>query len=124
LRAAIEPSIRHFHGHEEEILVDRHIALAARADHRSHQCGVCRIGDVVDIYSIKIALKEVIALEGEVGVGECELGDRQLNCFGKFRDVADAELADCLLHFGIVGIGCTELEGVGLFEQEKMPDAQ
>src|SRR5579859_8087174 len=99
------------------------IALATRADHRSEQRGVCGIGYVVDVHAVKIPEEEVIALEGEIGVRESELGDRQLNRFGKFRDVTDTELADGFLHFRIVGIGCAELKGVGLFKQKKMPDA-
>src|ERR1700690_3306597 len=116
LGTAIQTSIGHFNGHEEEVLVNRDITLAAGADQRGEESGVGGIGDVVDIDAVEISLEEVIALESKIGIGESELGNYHLKLFGHFRGIADAELAESLLDFGIVGIGGTKLKGVRLLE--------
>src|SRR5260370_40467676 len=99
------------------------MGLTAGADHRSQQRGVCRAGDVVDIYAVEISLEEVVALEGEVRVRECKLRDRELDRLGKLRDVTDAELADGLLNLWVVGIRYAELKRVGFLEQKEGLDA-
>ena len=87
LIAAIEASIRHFYRHEQQIFVNRNIALAAWANQRGQQCGLRRIGNVIDADPVKISLKKMIALECEVGVRECELRDYHLQRFRDFRHV-------------------------------------
>src|SRR5215510_7836872 len=54
LRTAVEAAVRHFNRHEHQVLVNRHIALPAWTDHRSQETGLCRIGDVKNIDTIKV----------------------------------------------------------------------
>ena len=103
LRAAIQPSVGHFHGHEHQVFVDRHIALPAGADHRGHQRGVCRIADVKNIHAVEISLEQVVALEGEVGVGEGQLRNHQLQRLGHFGDIPDAQLLTVFSTLGLLG---------------------
>ena len=123
LRAAIQPSIRHFHGHEHQVFVDGDIALAAGADHRSHQRSFGRIADVENIHAIEIAHEQMIAFKGHVGVRKSQLRDHQLYRFWNLRDVADAHLLDHLQHLGIIGVVHAQLKRVRLLHQQKMLDA-
>ena len=91
LRTAIQSAVRHLHRHEEQVLVNGHVALPARTHHRSQQSGLRRIGDVVDVDAVKVSLKQVIALERQVRVGKSELSDNQLERLWHLRGVADAE---------------------------------
>src|ERR1700735_5463356 len=78
LRAAIQTAIRHLYRHEEQIFVYRNIALPARAHQRSQQRSLRRIGDVINIHAVKVSLEKVVALKGQVRVGERELRDHNL----------------------------------------------
>src|SRR5689334_22902513 len=49
LCAAIETAIWLLDRHEHQVLVNRHIPLAARTNHRRYQLGLSGIGDVIDI---------------------------------------------------------------------------
>ena len=70
LEAAIEPAARLLDRHEQQVAVDRHVALSAGADHRREQPRPPRILDVVGVEAVVVADDRVGALEGEVGVGE------------------------------------------------------
>ena len=72
LRTAIDPPARLLDRHEEQVLVDGHLALPARADDRRHDLRVGRIGDVVDLEAVEVSDEGVVALEGEIGVDERE----------------------------------------------------
>ncbi len=61
-----------FSGHEEEVLVDRHVALRCRAIVRQPQTRRRWIGDVPDLVAVVVALDGVVALEGEIRVGAAE----------------------------------------------------
>src|SRR4029079_9397305 len=78
LRTAIEPAVRHLDRHEEQVPVNGDVALPARTHQRGQQTGLRRVRNVVDVDAVKISLEHAIALEREVGVGECELGENQL----------------------------------------------
>src|SRR5205814_336368 len=53
---AINAAIWHLDRHKHQVLVDRHISLSTRTNHRGDQPGLSRIGDVIDVDTIKIAL--------------------------------------------------------------------
>ena len=59
--------------HEQQVLVDRHVALAARADDSGLQRRGRRVRDVVDLEAVEVADERVVALEGHVGVDEAEV---------------------------------------------------
>ena len=117
MRAAIEAAVGHFHGHEQEVFVHRDIALAAGADHRGQQRGLGGIGDVINIYAVKISLEEMVALEREVRVREGELSDHDLQWLRDLHSAANAELLNGFLDFRIIGIGGAELKRVGLLHE-------
>src|SRR6185503_3268843 len=75
LSAAVQPPIRHFNRHEEKVFVNRYVVLSAGTDHRSQQTRLRWIGDVVDTEAVKVSLKEMIALESNIRVGESELSN-------------------------------------------------
>src|SRR4030095_1878245 len=56
LGTAIEATVGHLHRHEEEIFVNRRIALPTRTYHRGQQGGLRRIRDVGDIDAIEVSL--------------------------------------------------------------------
>ncbi len=122
LCAAIQASIRHFHGHEQQILVHRHIALPARAHHRSHDRGLRRIGDVVNVDAVKIPWKRWLPWNARVRVREGRFPARS-----PLQPSASAtmpppmpSLADRLLHLGIVRLVRPELKRFGLLDQQQV----
>ena len=64
--------------HEHQVLVNRNVALSARADHSRQQLRICRIRDVIDTNPVEVSLKKVVALESNVRVGESKLSKDQL----------------------------------------------
>ena len=70
LGAAVEASAGFLRGHEQQVAVDGHVALAAGTHDRDVQLDVAGVGDVVDLEAVVVALEEVIPLECEVRVGE------------------------------------------------------
>ena len=69
LRAAIDACAGGFHRHEEEMAVDRYVSLSAGAHHRSRELGLGGIRDVVEVQAVIVADEDVVAAEGQVGVG-------------------------------------------------------
>ncbi len=65
----------------------------------------------------------MVALEGQVRVGERELRNDQLERLGHLRGTADAKLADGLLHLGIISVGRAKLKRVRLPDQHDVLDA-
>ena len=78
LRAAIDAAVRHLHRHEHQVLINRHIALSAGTNHRSHQFGLRRIGDVINTDAVEISQKQPTALERDVRVREAQPRKHQL----------------------------------------------
>src|SRR5690606_13767919 len=68
LRPAVQPSAQALTGYEQQVAVDRHVALRRGADVADLEPRVCRIGDVPDLEPVVVALDHVIAREGEVRV--------------------------------------------------------
>ena len=66
------PAARLLDRHDQQVAVDRDVALPARADHRGDEARVLRILDVVGIEAVEVAGEEVLALERQVGVGEVQ----------------------------------------------------
>src|SRR5262245_56815536 len=75
LYAAIDAAIWHLDRHKHQVLVNRHIPLPARTNHRRYQLGLGGIGDVIDIDAIKITLKQVFSLERKVRVCKRQLSE-------------------------------------------------
>src|SRR2546423_3656649 len=75
LCAAIEAAIWLLDRHKHQVLVNRHISLSTRTNHRGQQLGFRRVGDVIDIDAIKITLEQVVSLEGEVRVCKRQLSN-------------------------------------------------
>jgi hypothetical protein len=73
LYAAIDAAIWHLDRHKHQVLVNRHIPLPTRTNHRRYQLGLSGIGDVIDIDAVKITHKQVISLEGNVRVCKRQL---------------------------------------------------
>ena len=69
LRAAIDASVGCLRRHEQQMAVDRNIALAAGAKQRRPQLDLLRIVDVVKIDAVIIPDKQMVAAEGQIGVG-------------------------------------------------------
>ena len=89
-RAAVRARARLLRGHEEQVLVDRHLTLAARADHGGPDRGVRRVGDVVDLEAVEVPDERVPALEREVRVDETEIAwVRRIEEAGRFRRVRE-----------------------------------
>src|SRR5579859_3989876 len=124
LGAAIQASVRHLDGHEEQILVHRNIALSARADHGREQFRLRRLGDIENIDAVEIPLEKVVPLKGKVGVGKGELRNDQLERLGYLGQpgFGHAQLSQSLLHLRIVGISGSKLKRVGLLEELEVLD--
>ena len=61
LGAAVDAAARLFDRHEEQVAVDRHVTLAARAHERRAQGRRGGIGDVVDLEAVEVADDGVVA---------------------------------------------------------------
>ena len=72
LRAAIDAAARLLDRHEQQVAVDRDVALAARADDRREQPRALRALNVVGVEAVEVAHEQVRAAEREIGVGEVE----------------------------------------------------
>ena len=72
IRAAVDAATRLLHGHEQQVPVDRDLALAARADDGGAKRRVGGIGDVVDLEPVEVSDEREAPLEREVGVDEAE----------------------------------------------------
>jgi hypothetical protein len=72
LGAAVEPAAEALAGDEEEVAVDRHVALRGRAEVRRHELGRARVRDIPNHDPVVVALDHVVAVEGEVGVGDAD----------------------------------------------------
>ena len=70
LRAAVETRRRRLGRHEEQILVDRNVALRRRAELADAKARRGGIRDVPDLEAVVVALDDVRAVEAEVGVGD------------------------------------------------------
>ena len=68
LRAAVQPAAGVLRRHEEQVSVDRHVALLGEADVMIGEHGLERVGDVPDLEAAEVALVDVVAAEREVGV--------------------------------------------------------
>ena len=70
LRAAVDAAARLLDRHEQQVAVDRHVALAAGAHDRREQPRLLRRLDVVGVEAVEVAEEQVGAAEREVGVRE------------------------------------------------------
>src|SRR5260370_594301 len=75
LCSAIEAAIWLLDRHKHQVPVNRDIPLPSGTNHRGQQLSFSRIGDVIDINAIKIALEQVVSLEREVRVCKRKLSD-------------------------------------------------
>ena len=73
LRAAVDPAARLLDRHEQQVSVDRHVALTAGADERRPQLRVGGIGEVVDLEAVEASDDGIGPAEREVGVDEAEV---------------------------------------------------
>ena len=73
LAAAVETAAVGLAGHEQQVLVDRHVALRRRAEERGLEHGVGGSGNVPHHVAVVIPLDHVIADEADVGIGRVEL---------------------------------------------------
>ncbi len=87
LRSAVEPAACLFHRHDQQVAVDRHVSLTARAHDGGDEPGLPRIFDVVGIEPVEAAEEEMIPLEREVGVREakCVRPRRRLTWIRRLR---------------------------------------
>src|SRR5207244_3565932 len=76
LRAAVDPPAGLLHRHEQQIAVNRHIALSARAYDRREQPRPLGAVDVVGIESVEAPHEEMISTEREIRVRETQSGRR------------------------------------------------
>ena len=77
LRAAVDAAARLLDRHEEQVAVDRHVALPAGADDRGEQPRLLRRLDVVGVEAVEVAEEHVGAAERHVGVGEVQPAARR-----------------------------------------------
>src|SRR2546427_11007310 len=69
LGAAVDASAQALARDEEEVLIDRHVALRRRTEVRGLEDGPARVRDVPDLIAVVVALDGVMTGEREVGVG-------------------------------------------------------
>ncbi len=72
LDAAVDAAAGLFDRHEQQVAVDRDVALAAGADHRRQQARALRALDVVGVEAVEVADHHPLAAEGDVGVREVQ----------------------------------------------------
>ena len=72
LDAAVDPPRQAFARHEQQVLVDRDVALRRRADIRHHRHRLGRVADVVDLEAVVVALDRVLPAERQIGVRHAE----------------------------------------------------
>ena len=72
LHAAVDAAARLLDRHEQQVAVDRDVALAAGADDRRQQARALRALDVVGVEAVEVAHHHVRAAEGDVGIGEVQ----------------------------------------------------
>ena len=70
LGAAVQPRRQVLAGDEEQVLVDRDVALAGGADVPGDQLRLARLLDVPHLEAVVVALDEILAGEGHVRVGD------------------------------------------------------
>ena len=93
LGAAIDASVHGFGRHEEQMAVDRDVALSAGADQRSAQLDLRRVIDVVEIDAVVVADEEMIAAEGEVGIRGAVRNCGAASAAGSARRAASSAVA-------------------------------
>src|SRR2546422_8032960 len=69
-RAAVDAPAQTLARDEEEILIDRHVALRRRTKECGLEDGPARVRDVPDLVAVVVALDGVMTGEREVGVGD------------------------------------------------------
>src|SRR5690349_24389267 len=79
-RAAVDAPARLLDGHEQQVAVNRKIALTAGADDRRDQARLRGGRDVVDVEAVEIADEQLVAPEGHVRVPELEAGPPRRPC--------------------------------------------
>jgi hypothetical protein len=72
LEAAVDTAAGLLDRHEQQVAVDRDVALATGTDHRGQQLRLARILDVVGVEAVEVADPHVGAGKCDVGVGEVE----------------------------------------------------
>ena len=83
--AAVDAAARLLDRHEQQVAVDRHVALAARAHDRRQQLRLLRVLDVVDVEAVEVADEQAVAAEREVGVGEVQRSRRRCRLLRRRR---------------------------------------
>src|SRR6266496_2318792 len=73
LRAAIGPAVQRFTGDEEEVAIDRHVALRSGTDERLEQLRHLGVADVPYLEAVKVALDDEIAAERQVRIDKTEV---------------------------------------------------
>ena len=68
LRTAVRASVQGLGGHEHQMAVNRHVALATRAQQGRAQLRARRTVDVVGVDAVVIADEEMVAAESEIGI--------------------------------------------------------
>ena len=61
LHAAVDAAARLLDRHEQQVAVDRHVALTAGAHDRRQQSRPARVLDVVGVEAVEVAHEEVVA---------------------------------------------------------------
>ena len=72
LRSAVDAAARLLDRHDQQVAVDGHVALAARADDRRDEPRLARVLDVIGVEPVEVTDEEVLPLEREIGVGEVQ----------------------------------------------------
>ena len=72
LESAVDPAAGLFHGHDEQIADNRHVALATGADNGAHQGRDTVVLKAVDVEAVIAACNEDVAGKCHVGIGKTE----------------------------------------------------
>ena len=67
---AVDPAVVLLDRHEQQIAVNRHIALPARADDRGQQLGLPSPADVIDVEAVEVTDEQLAVRDGHVAVGQ------------------------------------------------------
>src|SRR5262245_25574650 len=70
---AVQPPAGFLNRNEEEVVINRWVALAAGTDERRVEDRLLRVRDVPHLKAVVVALKDVVTLEGHVRVDELVL---------------------------------------------------
>src|SRR5712664_2114951 len=86
LRAAVVATVQRLAGNEQEVAIDRDVALRSRADERLVEPRNLGIRDVPDLEAVEVSLNDVVAADRQIGIDVLEIARRvAIDELGRWR---------------------------------------